>query len=53
MAKGGLSKRTTYNKGSGHRITITQNTKNGTTHSYSDGCETIVEPLYHINQMVV
>ena len=37
MAKGGLSKRTTYNKGSGHRITITQNTKNGTTHSYSDG----------------
>ena len=37
MAKGGLSKRTTYNKGGGHRTTITQNTKNGTTHSYSDG----------------
>ena len=37
MAKGGLSKRTTHNKGSGHRTTITQNTKNGTTHSYSDG----------------
>ena len=37
MAKGGLSKRTTYNTGGGHRTTITQNTKNGTTHSYSDG----------------
>lgn len=37
MAKGGMSKRTTYNKGGGHRTTITQNTKNGTTHSYSDG----------------
>lgn len=37
MAKGGLSKRTTYNKSGSHRTTITQNTKNGTTYSYSDG----------------
>lgn len=37
MAKGGLSKRTTYNQGNGRRTTVTQNTKNGTTHSYSDG----------------
>ena len=37
MAKGGLSKRTTYNEGGGHRTTVTQNTKNGTTYSYSDG----------------